>query len=164
MDRLTPGLDSMAWVPCSSNSSRMCRCRSVQLRSNWQDRIQWNFALTETAPQPRLYDVEIRDPGTDALLATLYSFSTGTVLQVGDTGWQTHTADVSAFAGSTVRLLFNESVPEFFTGPGQLEIDAVRLDSASAAPEPASFVVFSILFGAVKWVCCNQWWSSGRWS
>ena len=117
----------------------------------WQDRIQWDFALTSTATQARSYDVEIRDPGTNALLATLYSFSTGTAIQVGDTGWQAHTADVSAFAGSSVRLLFNESSPEAFTGPGQLEVDDVVLQNPSAVvPEPSAWLMATL--GAITLV------------
>src|SRR5262249_38600715 len=95
----------------------------------WKERLQWDFALTGTATQPRTYEVEALDPATDALLAALYSFSTGTAHIVGDTGWQTHTADLLAFAGQTVRLRFREDIPEFFTGPGQAEFDGIDLDT-----------------------------------
>lgn len=95
----------------------------------WKDRVQWNFALTNTATMPRTYAVQLRDLN-GAILATLYSFSTGTALVIGDTGWQTHTVDISAYAGSTIRLWFEETIPESFTGPGQLEVDAVSLDVA----------------------------------
>src|SRR5262249_20590021 len=54
---------------------------------SWQERIQWDFALTDSATQPRTYDVLVQDPGTGATLGTLYSFSTGTAHVVGDTGW-----------------------------------------------------------------------------
>ena len=39
-----------------------------------------------------------------------------TALVLGDSGWQSHTSDVSAYAGSTVRLAYVETVPETFTG------------------------------------------------
>ena len=93
----------------------------------WKDRVQWNFALTSTATQPRTYNVEVVDPKTNAVLATLETASTGIAYVIGDTGWQTHTADLSAYAGSTVRLLFVENIPETFTGPGQLELDSIQL-------------------------------------
>jgi hypothetical protein len=101
----------------------------------WQDRIQWNFTLGGTATLPRLYDVELRDPVTNAVLETLFSFSTGpqSTNPTGDTGWQTHTADLSAHAGSLVRLFFREQIPQSFTGPAQLEIDGVGF-SASDPP------------------------------
>lgn len=95
----------------------------------WQDRLQWNFLPGSPATQPRTYDVQIRDPQTDAVLSTVYSFSTGTQAQTpeGDTGWQTHTADLSAFAGQTVRVYFVDSIPQAFSGPGQFELDDVSL-------------------------------------
>ncbi|HUR55183.1 MAG TPA: pre-peptidase C-terminal domain-containing protein, partial [Gemmataceae bacterium] len=95
---------------------------------SWQERIQWDFALTGSATEARTYQVLVQNPGTGATLGTLYSFSTGTAHVVGDTGWQTHTADLSAYAGTTVRLHFREVIPEAFTGPGQIEFDAIRLD------------------------------------
>ncbi|MCR9200559.1 MAG: PKD domain-containing protein [Planctomycetaceae bacterium] len=95
----------------------------------WQDRLQWNFDPGRFASEPRTYNVQIRDPQTNAVLASLYSFSTGTQSQtpVGDTGWQTHSADVTAFAGQNVRIYFVDAVPQAFTGPGQFELDGVSL-------------------------------------
>ncbi len=97
------------------------------LSLTWKDRLQWNFQLTSSATQPRTYEVEVLNPGNNAVLATLYSFSTGTAHVIGNTGWQTHTADLSAFAGTTVRLRFREDIPQNFTGPGQAEFDAISL-------------------------------------
>ena len=96
---------------------------------SWQDRLQWNFTLGGEATEPRIYAVQVRDPVTDAVLETLHSFSTDVqaVNPTGDTGWQTHTADLSAYIGSTVRLYFQEYVPQSGTGPAQAEIDAVSL-------------------------------------
>jgi hypothetical protein len=96
----------------------------------WKDRVQWNFLLTSSATQARLYSVQIRD-ASGAVLATIHSFSTGTVHVIGDTGWQAHSVDVSAYAGTTIRLWFEENIPEDFTGPGQFELDAVSLNVAT---------------------------------
>lgn len=95
----------------------------------WMDRVQWNFTLGGTATLPRLYDVEILDPNTNAVLETIYSFSTDTqaVNPTGNTNWQTHSVDVSAYAGQTVRLMFRERIPQSGTGPGQIEFDAISL-------------------------------------
>ncbi|HVK10152.1 MAG TPA: pre-peptidase C-terminal domain-containing protein, partial [Gemmataceae bacterium] len=102
---------------------------------SWQERIQWDFALTGSATQARTYQVLVQDPGTGATLGTLYSFSTGTAHVVGDTGWQSHSADLSAYVGTTVRLRFQEVIPEAFTGPGQIEFDAIRLDFPRAGQD-----------------------------
>lgn len=94
---------------------------------SWQERIQWNFTLGGAPTLPRTHDVEIRDPATDEVLANVRSFSTGTEQPTGDTGWQTFSGDVSAFAGETVLLVFRQHVPEPFRGPGQFEVDDVSL-------------------------------------
>jgi len=104
---------------------------------SWWERVQWNFALLGSATQPRTQNVEIRDPSTGAVLATLHTFSTGTAPVIGDSGWQYFTEDVSAFAGQTVELVFRQHVPEPFTGPAQVEIDGVSLVVEEGSPEIA---------------------------
>jgi hypothetical protein len=99
---------------------------------SWRDRAQWNFCC-HLQTQPRTYQVQLRNPATNAILTTLYSFSTGTADFYHDTGWLTHSHDLSAFAGQTVRIFFLEVIPEYFTGPGQIEFDSV---SSSSGPPP----------------------------
>ncbi len=94
---------------------------------SWKERIQWNFGLVSGQKSARVHTVEIRDPDTDALLATVRSFETETTNEVHDTGWQDFEVDVSAFAGQTVTLVFRQHIPEMFTGPGQFEVDDVSL-------------------------------------
>jgi hypothetical protein len=101
------------------------RCSATAAKLSWKDRLQWNFAWTNTATQPRTYTVQVRP--TMGSPTTLYSFSTGTDKIIGDTGWQTHSSDLSAFAGSTIRLWFDAFIPEMYTGPAQFEIDAVSM-------------------------------------
>jgi len=92
----------------------------------WRDRAQWNMRDFGGSTQPRLYRVQIRNPTTNAILQTVYSFS-ATQGTAGDTGWLTHTANLNAYAGQTIRIFFFENIPESLTGPAQLEIDAVSL-------------------------------------
>lgn len=110
---------------------------------SWKDRIQWNFTLGGQATLPRTYNVQVRDPGTNSLLGTVFSFSTGTqsINPTGDTGWMMHTVDVSAFGGQNIRLFFVESIPQSATGPGQLEFDAISLMSV---PEPAGLALLAV--------------------
>ena len=99
---------------------------------SWMDRVQSNGNGL-----PRLYDVEIRDAATNSVLENVYSFSTDSFLAdpqnpssgtgQGDTGWQEHSVDVSAFSGQTIRVFFREQIPENYTGPGQIEFDAISL-------------------------------------
>ena len=105
---------------------------SVPTTLTWMDRIQWNFLGAD-----RTYEVQVRRPATDVVLATLYSFSFAG--EEGDTGWLTHTSDLSPYAGTTIRLYFVEKIPdECFTGPGQFEIDAITTTEAPAGGVPAS--------------------------
>lgn len=77
----------------------LCLGTAAVLR--WKDRVQWNFALTGTA---RTYTVQVRD--ATGAPATIYSFSTGTARVIGDTGWQSHSANLLPYAGSMIRIWF----------------------------------------------------------
>ena len=92
----------------------------------WKDRTQWNVN-----GQPRTLQVQVRDPATNAILSTVYSFSTTSTS--GDTGWLSHGVNLSSYAGSNVRIYFVESIPENLTGPGQIEFDAISLTAGSSA-------------------------------
>lgn len=102
-----------------------------QATLSWQDRVQWNFNLGGPATEPREYAVEILDPVTGDLLETVYSFSTGTQAEnpTGDTGWASRSSDLSDYVGQTVRLNFVESVPQPTRGPGQIEFDAISVET-----------------------------------
>ena len=110
---------------------------------NWMWKAQWNFGLGGFAGEARIFGVQIRNPGTNAVLATLLDFSTGTQVTnpTGNTGWMSDHADISAFSGQSVRVYFDAYIPQSFTGPGQLEIDAV---SIAAVPEPGSFALIAL--------------------
>lgn len=110
---------------------------------SWQDRIQWDFAFVgDIATEGRTFEVQVRDIETGIVLDTLYSFSTEPefVAATGDTGWQTHTVDLSAFAGQLIELAFLETVPQILTGPAQFEIDDIKLVGMPApAPDVDEF-------------------------
>ena len=97
----------------------------------WQYRAQWDFTLGNSELTGRDLVVEVLDPSDNSLLATLHTFSTGdqATNPTGDSGWLSETADVSAFAGQNVRVMFREVIPGSSTGPGQIEFDAISLDS-----------------------------------
>ena len=104
---------------------------------SWMDRVQ-----SQGNGLPRLYDVEIRDAATNSVLENVYSFSTNSFLADpqnpssgtgrGDTGWQKHSVDVSAFSGQKIRVFFREQIPESLTGPAQIEFDAISLTETVA--------------------------------
>ncbi len=100
---------------------------------SWKDRAQWNFCCGATVA--RTYNVQLRDTTTNAVLTNLYTFSTGTDAGYHDTGWLSHSSDLSAYIGQQVRIYFLEVIPQNFTGPAQIEFDAIRL-SDGPAPTP----------------------------
>ncbi len=123
----------------------------VSINLSWRDRAQWNFCCGQT--QPRTYQVQLRDPATNAVLTTLYFFSTDIVAGYHDTGWLTHSHDLSAFAGQTVRLFFLETIPETFTGPGQIEFDSITSSNGpppTPTPTPTPGPVITQLYGATR--------------
>ncbi len=123
----------------------------ASLSLSWRDRAQWNFCCGQT--RPRIYEVQLRDPSTNAVLTTLYSFSTGTVDFYSDTGWLTHSHDLSAFAGQTVRIFFLETIPENFTGPAQIEFDSISSSNGpppTPTPTPTPGPIITQLYGATR--------------
>jgi flagellin len=110
---------------------------------SWMDRVQSHIFSHDF--KPRLYDVEIRDAATNSVLENVYSFSTDSFLADpqnpssgtgrDDTGWQTHSVDVSAYSGQNIRVFFREQIPESFTGPAQIEFDAISLTETVAEPD-----------------------------
>jgi hypothetical protein len=86
-------------------------------------------------------------------MSTLYSFSTDIIAGYHDTGWLTHNHDLSAFAGQTVRIFFLETIPEFFTGPGQIEFDSISSSNGpppTPTPTPTPGPVTTQLYGATR--------------
>ncbi|WP_456378049.1 thrombospondin type 3 repeat-containing protein [Lutibacter sp.] len=99
---------------------------------SWIDRIAWDFGPgwgMDGDPEPRTFSVQLRDPSNNNIITTLYTFSTDDNEEsfYGDTGYQTHTISLSNYVGLTVRLYFEEIIPQEFTGPGQIEFDAISI-------------------------------------
>jgi hypothetical protein len=89
----------------------------------WDD-YAWASLLFATLP--RTAEVQIRDASGVTVLATPHSF-TAPAGTLTDTGWVSHSVDVSAFAGQTVQITFLQTIPENFSGPGGYGLDNVHL-------------------------------------
>jgi hypothetical protein len=77
-----------------------------------------------------VYAVLLVDPTTFDLLEILHLVEAAPGTAV-DTGWPPHSVDLSAYIGQTVMLYFYQEIPEALTGPGQFELDDVRLSTQS---------------------------------
>jgi Calx-beta domain/Subtilase family/Domain of unknown function (DUF4214) len=98
----------------------------------WKDRAQWNYCCGQT--KSRTYQVQFRNPATNAVLSIPYVFSTGVESGYHDTGWQLHSSNLSAYAGQTIRIYFLEVIPETYTGPGQIEFDSISISNEPPQP------------------------------
>ena len=98
----------------------------------WRYRAQWTSDYSDN--QPRTAEWQLLDPVTGDTLATLHSFTTGPAAEspTGDTGWRSITVPFAGASGRVVRLQVTQSIPDFFPGPGQFEVDAFSMMALGA--------------------------------
>jgi len=117
---------------------------ACELSLDWGDRFSWELNQVPFPIGPSA-SVQVWDQDGN-WLANLWG-STGGPVQSYDSQWETHTADITAFAGSTVRISFSQMFPPPFpgapplAGSSKFEVDdiAIRGVSGGAAPT-AEFV------------------------
>jgi hypothetical protein len=103
-------------------------------------RLQFYRDPTFTWSLPRTLQVQVRNPGTGAVLGTLYTYTTPIPACCGSPGspvdnstkYDTNLVtvgpvDVSAWAGQTVRLYFFENIPQGFTGGATIYFDDISV-------------------------------------
>lgn len=125
---------------------------ATNIRMTWIDRYQMNYTqFCSTGCGTATYAVEILNT-SNTLLQTLYTVTTPTNTNT-NTGYVTHIANLTPYAGQTVRLRFRTHVTTTLQGPGQLEIDAVSvqtLQPTAAAVSVGGRVLSSIGAGISK--------------
>jgi hypothetical protein len=98
------------------------------VRMTWSDRYQMNYTqFCTTTCGTATYAVEILNT-SNILLQTLYIVNTPTNTNT-NTGWVNHIADLTAYQGQTIRIRFRAGVNATLAGPGQLEVDAVSVQT-----------------------------------
>ncbi len=94
-------------------------------------RLQWESAFRPVNALSRELEVQILDPANNQVLAAPFHTAVGPLIQgpqgIIDTGWNNEVLDLSAFAGMDIILNFSVFIPENFTGPAQMELDAISL-------------------------------------
>ena len=90
-------------------------------------RAQWDYAIGNPATQPRTLQVSLIDTASGTVIGTPYFFSADTAMVSGNSGWISVIEAYPVTPGQQVRVMFDAHIPQAFTGPGQLEIDAVSL-------------------------------------
>lgn len=98
---------------------------------HWSDFISWDLA-TFGAQEPRSVTVEIRNADGTRVLRTISRQTLLPGTTALDTAtWTRHSADLSAFAGRRIAIVFHLSTPEVLGGPATYSLDAVSLDVTS---------------------------------
>jgi len=98
------------------------------LTLEWKDRLAWDLLNYGPPSWSRIYAVLVFDSVTGDLLRVVSFLDTG-IGTVEDTAWVDHSYDLSEFIGQSITLMFYQEIPEPSTGPGQFELDAVKLRS-----------------------------------
>jgi hypothetical protein len=96
---------------------------------HWQHRYQLDHVNYCSSCGTATYAVEILNT-SNILLETLYVLVTGSGI-IRNTGWQQYSRSLNAYSGQTIRLRFRTNVTVTLAGPGQLEIDNVRIQAPS---------------------------------
>lgn len=96
-------------------------------------RVGYDMSFGATATQDRLFNVNINqtDGGTNLASFNIFTTDIANNLTVTDSGSQTSSVDLTAFAGQDVQLSFDAFIPENLTGPGFFQLDNVRATSTS---------------------------------
>lgn len=89
-------------------------------------RIQYN-SLGLPSLLPREFDITIRDTNNNILTSLFHQEIIVSRSANTDLGWNTQNFDLSTFAGQTVRVHFQQLIPETFTGPALIEYDDLIL-------------------------------------
>ena len=94
-------------------------------------RAGWDMKDYPGSTQARTFAVTIEPAGGGATLATFLQLTAPPGTVTLDTGPQSGTVNLSAYAGTTIRICFDCVIPETHTGPGLFELDNVRLASST---------------------------------
>ena len=113
---------------------------SATLTFDW--RAGWDLTLTGTATAARLLDVVIEPFGGGSALATTNILTALPLTFVPDTEPASESLDLNAFLGSSVRINFMSTIPEYYTGPAHLQLDNVVLDHT--IPEPGTVCLLGL--------------------
>ncbi|HKP68782.1 MAG TPA: carboxypeptidase-like regulatory domain-containing protein [Pyrinomonadaceae bacterium] len=98
------------------------------VRFTWNDRYQMNYTqFCSTGCGTATYAVEVLTTA-NVLRQTLYIVNTLTNTNT-NTGFVNHSVDLTSYQGQTIRIRFRTTTTQSLQGPGQLEIDAVSVQT-----------------------------------
>jgi hypothetical protein len=92
-------------------------------------RAGWDLATFCVDCSDRVFSVQVEPAGGGAPLTVRNILTARAGTSVPDTGDRRGSVDLGAFAGRTVRLVFDWLVPDSFTGPAAFQLDNVRVET-----------------------------------
>lgn len=114
-------------------------------------RSAWNLdTFFPLATRDRNFRVEVQPTGGGAALATFPILTATAGTTELDTGNQSGSVNLGAFAGQSVRVAFVWDVPEYFSGPAAFQLDAVGTRNIpTPVPVMGPLTLTALLLGAL---------------
>ncbi len=94
----------------------------------------WYHAQWDHTQSPRTLSVEVSEVGTGTIVANKLVLSTIPDAGFYDLGWLASSVSFPATQGKTYRIKFIEWIPQYFTGPAQIEFDDISISFGSQVP------------------------------
>lgn len=96
-------------------------------------RAAWDLSSFPGFIGDREFDVVVRHPVTGVVLQSSHMLTAAASTSVLDTGPISDYVDLSLFIGQTVRLSFEWTIPDFYTGPGFFQLDNISCPAGGGA-------------------------------
>ena len=103
---------------------------------HWRHRFQMDHLTFCGSCGTATFAVEVLNT-SNVLLDTFYSDTVGSGVY-RDTGWLIYNRTMTQYAGQTIRLRFRTHASATLQGPGQLELDAISVQTPSILPPTAA--------------------------
>ena len=114
----TPGVIRIAQdIPVTASAARLA----------FDYRAGWDMTASSNSTQARTFAVTVQPGGGDNSTLNAVQLTAAPGTKNPDTGKLSGGVDLSAYAGTTIRICFDANIPEANTGPGLFELDNVRL-------------------------------------
>jgi len=93
---------------------------------SWDENIDYNLSDFCGGCSDRIFEVQVRDLGGN-VLEVVHQVTAIAGTTDDDNAWNSASADLSAYAGQSVRIAFWQMIPDPFSGPAKFALDKISL-------------------------------------